>query len=526
MEALDLGARDQAPAPVTTAAGRPAPRRGRHGRAVDRGPLRALSSAHTMPTREVAYTSAADLAEMIRTRKLSPVEVVDTLIARIEASQPVLNAFMTIAAEGALEAARAAEAQVMRGDTLGPLHGVPFTVKDLLATAGVRTTYCSWIFEKNVPADDVAAVARMKAAGAIMAGKVTSPEFGHKPMNEAPIFGRTANPWNLGRTPGGSSGGSGAALAAGLGPLSIGTDAGGSIRIPAACTGTVGMKATLGLVPNEVAPDGFGNFSNTGPMARTVLDAALMLDAMAGAHPGDPHSLGLVRGEYAAAARAGGDLRGCRIACFARLGNQTVDAEVMAALEAAAGAFRDLGATVEPVEETFANTEPYWLVISQSLWVARFAHYLPEWESRMTPTLVRGIKEGQTYRAAELQRATMFRSELFRRVQGWFGRFDLVLTPTISRTALPIDHDFYAPIEIEGRPAGSVRTAWYPYTHPFNMTGHPALSVPCGWARDGLPMALQIVGPMMGDATVLRAGALFEAARPWAHRRPQVPGLD
>ena len=204
---------------------------------------------------------------------------------------------------------------------------------------------------------------------------------------------------------------------------------GGSIRIPAACTGTVGIKATLGLVPNEVAPDGFGNFSNTGPMARTVLDTALMLDAMAGAHPGDPHSLGLARGEYAAGARAGGDLRGCRIACFSRLGNQAVDGEVMAAFEAAAGTFRDLGASVEPVEETFANTEPYWLVISQSLWAARFEHYLPDWESRMTPTLVRGIKEGQTYLAADLQRATLFRSELFRRVQGWFGRFDLVLTP-------------------------------------------------------------------------------------------------
>jgi aspartyl-tRNA(Asn)/glutamyl-tRNA(Gln) amidotransferase subunit A len=479
-----------------------------------------------MSTSQIAYTSAARLAEMIRTRKLSPVEVVDALIARIETSQPVLNAFMTIAADPARGAARAAEAAVMRADNLGPLHGVPFTVKDLLPTAGVRTTYCSWIFENNVPAADVAAVARMKAAGAIMIGKVTTPEFGHKPMNEAPIFGRTANPWDLGRTPGGSSGGSGAALAAGLGPLSIGTDAGGSIRIPAACTGTVGMKATLGLVPNEVAADGFGNFSNTGPMARTVLDAALTLDAMAGSHPGDPHSLGLARGEYAAAASAGGDLRGCRIAWFSRLGNQAVDADVMAAVEAAAGAFRELGATVEPVEEAFANTEPYWLVISQSLWVARFGHYLPEWEARMTPTLVHGIKEGYTYSAADLQRAAMFRSELFRRVQGWFGRFHLVLSPTISRTALPIDHDFNAPIEIEDQRVGSVRSSWYPYTHPFNMTGHPAVSVPCGWARDGLPVALQLVGPIMGDAALLRAAALFEAVRPWAHRQPQVPGLD
>lgn len=479
-----------------------------------------------MSTSDLAYTSAADLAAAIRRRTVSPVEAVTTLLARIEASQPILNAFLTVAADQALDAARAAEAAVLGGDALGPLHGVPFTVKDLLPTAGVRTTYASWIFEKNVPAADVAAVARMKAAGAVLVGKVTTPEFGHKPMNEAPIFGRTANPWDLGRSPGGSSGGSGAALAAGLGPLSIGTDAGGSIRIPAACTGTVGMKATLGLVPNEVAPDGFGNFSNTGPMARTVLDAALMLDAMAGPHAGDPHSHGLPKGDYAAAVRQGGDLRGSRVAWFPRLGNEVVDHEVLAAMDSAVAAFSDLGATVERVEESFANTEPYWLVITQSLWVARFGQYLPEWESRMTPTLVRGIKEGQAYAAADLQRAAMFRSELFRRVQGWFARFDLVLTPTLTRTALPIDHDLYAPIDIEGCSVGSVRTSWYPYTHPFNMTGHPAITIPCGVGRDGLPLGLQIVGPVMGDARILRAAALFEAARPWSHRRPIIPGLD
>src|SRR5208282_5579500 len=226
-------------------------------------------------------------------------------------------------------AAWEAEAAVMLDDPLGPLHGVPFAVKDLVNTKGVRTTFGSVALADNVPVADSIAVARLKRAGAILIGKTTTPEFGHKCFTEAPLFGRTANPWNLARTCGGSSGGAAAAVAAGLAPIGIGTDGGGSSRIPAACCGVVGFKQTLGLVPHDLTPDGFGNQSHITPMTRTVMDTALMLAAMAGPDPCDPHSLGLPVVDYVAAARAQGDLKGLRIAWRPYLGNRNLAREVM-----------------------------------------------------------------------------------------------------------------------------------------------------------------------------------------------------
>src|SRR5579863_3172653 len=247
---------------------------------------------------DLAFTPAAELAALIARRALSPVELVEATLARVERAQPALNAFITVAAAPARAAARAAESAVMRGDAAGPLFGVPFSAKDLVNTAGVRTTFGSVVFADNVPAADSVAVARLKRAGAILIGKTTTPEFGHKCFTEAPLFGRTANPWDRSRTCGGSSGGAAAAVAAGLGPLAIGTDGGGSSRIPAACCGVVGFKQTLGLVPHDLTPDGFGNQSHITPLTRTVQDAALMLAAMAGPDPCDPHSLGLAAPDF------------------------------------------------------------------------------------------------------------------------------------------------------------------------------------------------------------------------------------
>src|SRR5438445_8686170 len=263
-------------------------------------------------TDDLAYTSAAELAALIAQRVVSPVEIVDIVLDRIEKTQPTLNAFITVCADEARAAAKEAEAAVMRGDALGPLHGVPFAVKDLVNTAGLRTTFGSWALADNVPSADSPAVARLKAAGAVLVGKTTTPEFGHKCFTEAPLFGRTANPWDLARTCGGSSGGGAAAVAAGLAPIGIGTDGGGSSRIPAACCGIVGFKQTLGLVPHDLTPDGFGNQSHITPLARTVMDAALMLEAMAGPARCDPHSLGLPAPDFIGGARAEGDLKGLR----------------------------------------------------------------------------------------------------------------------------------------------------------------------------------------------------------------------
>lgn len=473
-----------------------------------------------------AYTPATELAEAVRSRRVSPVEITETALRRIDDSQPVLNAFITVAHEEAMAEAREAEEAIERGDELGPLHGVPFSVKDLVNTRGVRTTMGSRIFENNVPDYDAVPVARLRAAGAIMVGKTTTPEFGHKPFTRAPLFGDTPNAWNQDRIAGGSSGGAAVAAAAGLAPLNVGTDGGGSIRIPAAANGIVGMKATLGTIPHDAAPDSFGANIYVGPMTRTVADTALMLQVMSGPHPSDAHSMGRRKQDYVKAAAEPGGLEGKKIAWRPLLGNEIVDSEVLAITHGAARAFEEAGATLVEVDDGFETPEPFWRVLSQAAWRSRFGDYVDEWGEKMTPSFLRSITEASDYSASELQKAIYQRTQLFRQVQTWFDEFDLVLTPTLARTALESDMDLYDPVVIEGREVGIIRQNWYPYTHPFNLTGHPAITLPAGFAGDGLPVALQIVGRYADDAAVIRAAALFEQLRPWGAKTPDLPQLS
>jgi aspartyl-tRNA(Asn)/glutamyl-tRNA(Gln) amidotransferase subunit A len=403
---------------------------------------------------------------------------------------------------------------------------VPLSVKDLVNTKGVRTTFASLIFAENVAADDSVCVARLKRAGAILIGKTTTPEFGHKPLTEAPLFGRTRNAWDDARTSGGSSGGAAVSVAAGIAPLAVATDAGGSTRIPAACNGVVGFKQSLGCVPHDMAPDGFSNLSYITPTTRTVMDTALMLDAMAGPHFSDPHSVNFQKQDFSAAARGEGSLAGLRIAWRPFLGNTAIDSEVLRICEQAIGVFTDLQGRVEQVDDDFEPAEPIWQVIMNSLWHARYGDYLRNHRDQMSSTLVGSMDRGAHHTAEQLQKANFARTAIYRQVEGWFDQVDVIITPTLTRTALPIEHDYFGPITIEGREIDTVRKAWYPYTHPFNLTGHPAVTIPCGWASDGLPVGLQLVGRWAADALLLRVAALFEKARPWAQRRPCLPALD
>ncbi len=470
---------------------------------------------------DLCFTPASELARMIRSGELGALEATDAVLARIEDVEPAINSFITVCADEARRDAKAADTARAKGDALGPLHGVPLGVKDLLNTKGVKTTFASLAFENNVPADDCVAMARLRAAGAILVGKTTSPEFGHKPMTEAPLFGKTLNPWDPTRTAGGSSGGAGAAAAAGLAPLHVGTDAGGSIRIPAAACGIVGMKQTLGLVPHDMNAETFGLFSFIGPMTRTVADAGMMLDVMGGPHPSDLHSLGRPPVEnLAKAARGEGDLKGVRIGWRMFLGNDVIDTETRALFEAALPAFEELGAELVPYEGPFTPTLPIWQPIIFSAFALRFTKLMEEMGDKMTETLRYWTAKGAGYSAVELQSAMQIRTTVFRQVQSWFDDVDLVVTPTLARPALPVDHDPREPIEIEGRVLDEPRASWYPYTHPFNMTGHPAITLPTGWTEAGLPVALQIVGPWLADGRVLHAAACFERARPWLDRRP------
>lgn len=468
---------------------------------------------------DLLYTPAVELAGRIRRKELSPVELVDAVLARIEATQPTINAFITDTAETARTEAKAAEQAVMADRPLGPLHGIPFSVKDLTPTAGVRTTMGSAIFADQVPAEDAVPVARARAAGAILVGKTTTPEFGHKALTDGPLFGRTVNPWDHSRTCGGSSGGAAAAVSLGMAPLAFGTDGGGSVRIPAACCGIVGLKATLGRIPNVHAPDSFANISYIGPMTRTVADNRLLYEVMGGPDPRDVHAIR----PFAADQRLPeGRLEGVRIGWMAQVGNR-IDPEVLAQAEAVVRVLDGMGAVVEPVEHDFASLEREFLIILQSGLCARLRRYLPEYRGRIDVSLRTTIERGSAWSAEDLQRAGMVRTELFRRMQKEFERYDFLLSPTLAAPALPVTQDAFAPVIVDGEPAGQLRGAWYPYTWPFNLTGHPALTIPSGWSTAKLPTAVQIVAPFYAEARLFDLATRLESARPWAHQRPPEP---
>jgi aspartyl-tRNA(Asn)/glutamyl-tRNA(Gln) amidotransferase subunit A len=470
-----------------------------------------------MANDDLCWLSATDLARLIRTRKVSPVEVVEAVLARIEKVNPRLNAYVTLTADEARRRARAAERALMRrGARLGPLHGVPFSVKDLVITRGVRTTFGTPLYRDNVPDEDAPMVERLLAAGAILLGKTNTPTLGWIGSTHNLLFGPTRNPWNLERTPGGSSGGASAAAAAGLGPLHIGTDGGGSIRIPAACTGIVGFKPSYGRIPTYPF-SGAWSLSHIGPMTRTVADAALMLQVSAGPDERDLYSLPADGADYLRAARAT-SLRGLRVAWSDDLGfAPVVDPEVKAVCARAVKAFRELGARVEAVNPKWPSPQEAWDQIFCGGIATRLAPYLDR-RQEIEPGLVEIIERTLKNPPTRYVQAWFDRLTWWQHVRRFFERYDLLVTPTIA--CLPFACTADAPSEIAGRPIG--RYDWIPFTYPFNLTGQPAVSVPAGFSRDGLPVGLQIVGRRFDDLGVLRAAAAFERARPWAQHRPPL----
>ena len=471
---------------------------------------------------ELWQLPASDLRDKIATRQVSPVELTQAVLARADRLQPILNCFITVVADRALEAARQAEAAVMQGKPLGLLHGIPFAAKDLVNTAGVRTTFGSLHHEDNVPKDDAVSAARVKSAGGILFGKTTTPEFGHKALTDAPLFGRTRNAWSAERTSGGSSGGAAVAVASGIGPIGIATDGGGSTRIPAAANGVVGLKQSNGVIPHSQVADAFGNYTYVTPMTRTVMDTALMLQAMAGPHPSDPWSIGLQPQDYIAAARPEGTLKGKRILYSLTLGNTFVAKDVRAAFESALGKLRDLGAEMIELTDTLPDMEPIWKVINHTTWRARFDDLIRREDNKVSPSLVRQVAMAADWSGADYQRAMFKRTELFRMVQHWFETADFLVTPTLSRTALPIEQDLFEPIRIEAMEVGELRRNWFPYTMPFNITGHPAITLNSGFGDEGLPTGLQIVGRFRDEVSLLRAAALYEASEDWLSRWPDL----
>lgn len=466
--------------------------------------------------------SATALAAAIRAKKLSPVELVRAVYARLHETNVRINAFCTLTEEQATREAKEAEAAVMRGDRLGVLHGLPVSIKDLLFTRGVRTMSGSRTRENYVPNEDAPAVAKVLAAGAILIGKTTTPEFGFKAVTDSPLTGSTRNPWDTSKTAGGSSGGAGAAIAAGLGPLALGTDGAGSIRIPASFNGIFGLKPSYGRVA-VYPPNPVPFLSHVGPMTRTVRDAALLLRVMAGPDERDLLSLPADPTDYVDACEGG--IRGFRVAWSPTLGYAEVESEVASITDAAARSFEEtLGCHVEAADPGFPSLHRPFAVLWSMSYALRLQALLAQWRSRMDPDLVTLIEGASRFDASDFGEALARRSALGDTTREFFERFELLLLPSLPVAAFAAGR---------GAPEGMTGTSgplppfpdWLPFTYPWNLTGQPAATVPCGFTKNGLPVGLQIVGRRFADATVLRAAAAFEDAHPWARQRPTLQGV-
>jgi aspartyl-tRNA(Asn)/glutamyl-tRNA(Gln) amidotransferase subunit A len=471
---------------------------------------------------DICRSDAVTLARRIRQRDLSPTDVVDAVLAQMERLNPILNAVCTPTTDFARAEARRIEASIIAGDTAGPLAGVPVTIKDLVLTKGIRTVSGCWGYADFIPDEDDIVVERLKQAGAIVLGKTNVSELGYSGLGGNPVFGETRNPWNIELTSGGSSAGSAAAVAAGIGPFAIGSDGGGSIRIPSSFCGLYGFKASFGRVPlypgcrDDRFPgvSSWESIEHIGPISRTVADSTLMLSVIAGPDDRDRHSLPDSNLDWVAATAGG--IAGFRVAYSPDWGYAAVDPNVRTVVDRAVTIFeRDLGCSVELANPGFADPRDAFDAIvaleSDLAGMRDLAHLLGE---RMTPSLRAFLDRPWT--AEEFTGAVLVRKAVTNTMWKFMRRYDLLLTPTLA--VPPFAAGTSGPSEIDGR---EVRPGdWSPFTFPMNLTGQPAATIPAGWTTDGLPIGLQIVGPHLGDEKVLRASAAFEAAWPWADRCP------
>jgi aspartyl-tRNA(Asn)/glutamyl-tRNA(Gln) amidotransferase subunit A len=458
-------------------------------------------------SREIAMMSATQLGALYRKKKLSPVEATKAALGRIAALNGKLNAFNVIDEKGALAAARRAEKRYAKGEPLGPVDGVPTSIKDILLTKGWPTLRGSKTVDPSQPwLEDAPAVARLREGGAVLLGKTTTPEFGWKGVTDSPLTGITRNPWNPEMTPGGSSGGAAAAAASGMGALHLGTDGGGSIRIPAGFCGIFGFKQSFGRVP-AYPPSPFATVAHVGPMTRTVEDGALLLTLLTQPDNRDFYAVPADGRDYRKSLKSG--IKGLRVAYAPTLGGRPVDPEIAALVAQAARGFKALGAKVEEAAPELGD----YGAVFQTFWFAGAANLLaaftPEQKKLMDPGLVGVAVEGAKITIAEYFAATKAREAIGMAVAKFHERYDLLLLPTLPLPAFEAGR--LTPVDQKGE--GWVD--WTPFTYPFNLTKQPAATVPCGLTKAGLPAGLQIVGKLYDDTTVLRAAAAYEAAHPW-----------
>ena len=466
---------------------------------------------------ELMDMDAVELVRLIRAGKVSPLDVMEAALNRIDAVNPLINAFVSLRREEAIQDAKEMTELLASGAAPGPLAGIPVGVKDLEDVKGMVTSFGSIPYKNNVALQDSVQVARLKAAGAIVVGKTNTPEFGFTGFTKNRLYGVTRNPWNRDRTPGGSSGGSAAAVATRMVPMATGSDAGGSIRIPASYSGCFGLKTSFGRIP--LGPSPFLQMYHVwtmGPLTRTVRDAALYLDCVSGYHPSDPDSLPSPTVSYLGALEQfPGKLR---IAFSPTLGYARVQKDVMERVQDGVTCFEGMGHRVELWKGEFPDVGDTWSFLMNAELYGTLHRSLDRNRKDMGNTLVESLDLARGVSLREEIEAQKIRTTLNRLLWELFETYDLLLTPTMPTEAFAAGGP--PPSEIEGHPIpllGAVA-----FTYPFNLSGHPAASVPTGFARTGLPVGLQIVGPRHREDLVLQAANAFEKIKPWNDRWPNV----
>ena len=468
---------------------------------------------------EICWMSAVELLSAYKKKKLSPVEAVKALLARIDQLNPKLNAIVTRTDDMAMIAAKESEKAYQKGKPR-PLEGVPITIKDNVFTGGIRTTWGSKLYENFVPDRDAILVERLKNAGAVIMGKTNLPEFGLVGITDNLVFGRTVNPWNLKMTSGGSSGGAAAGVAAGLFPVGHGNDGGGSIRIPSSFCGVFGLKPSFGRIPIFPHLPGWETINHEGSLTRTVEDNALMLDVMAGPSIYDPVSLPQYPGKFQKDMK--GDIKGLRLAFSSDLGGGfPVDSQVLEICRKAALSFQELGCTVEEVKPGWINMESHFVVTLVSETLTAHEGEMEKYKEVAFPPYIPFLDFATMLKNTDVVKVQFDRYKLNEQVCQFFEKYDLLLTPTLATAAFEVgENGPLSPAKVNGVDASA--SSWVCFTYPFNFTGQPAASVPCGFNSEGLPVGLQIVGKRLDEASVLRAAAAFEKARPWRDKKPPI----
>jgi Asp-tRNA(Asn)/Glu-tRNA(Gln) amidotransferase A subunit family amidase len=459
------------------------------------------------------------IAREVQAGRLSPSELVEDSLEAIERLDPQLNAFTVILGEQARGTATAVGRAVAAGENPGPLAGVPVAIKDHVWMRGVPATNGSLALADFVPEEDCVCVARLRDAGAVIVGKTNNPEFCYRGITDNALFGLTRNPWALDRTPGGSSGGSAAAVCAGMVPLALGTDGGGSIRIPASFCGVAGHKPTFGLVPKEPGFKNWKTLSVDGPLARSVRDLALMLSLMAGPASADDLTWPIPIGDVLGAVDRA-DVAGKRVAWSADLGFAPVERTVHDVFERSLAALANAGWKLEQAAPPPSNPIAIWNTIAVAEGYASEGPLLAGWESEMSAGTAELVRAGERVTTTEYIDAQHERARYTRAWSEFFAAYDLLLTPTMQLTALPVG--ILGPEQIDGHPVDPFFDDWCAFCYPANLTGQPATSIPIGTAEDGLPVGLQIVGRRWEDAAVLAAAAAVERLLPWAEAWPAV----